>query len=79
MSQREWPADVYADSGFTGAHFDIMGGQSLYHTPRHNIVSLDLPSLQMQGNAMLAVVRHFGNRQLEPTSSEDMTMLTPSG
>jgi hypothetical protein len=33
----------------------------------------------MQGNAMLAVVRHFGNLQLEPTRGEDTTTFTPFG
>lgn len=55
---------VFAAAGFTGVHLDTVGGSTYYHNQRDSLANLDSVALQQQGDAMLALVHHFGNLPL---------------
>jgi hypothetical protein len=70
---------VFADAGYSGAHFDRVGGSTYYHSPRDNLAHLDPAALQHQGDAMLALARHFGNLPIGETRAADVIFVTLLG
>jgi hypothetical protein len=70
---------VLAAAGLTGAHFDSFSGQDRYHTMRDNFASADPRALQDEGNAMLALMRHFGSVPIDETKAEDEVFFTLFG
>jgi hypothetical protein len=62
---------AFAAAGFTGAHFDNVSGSTRYHTMRDNLANADPRALQDEGNAMVAIVRRFGNLPIDQTKAED--------
>lgn len=58
-------------AGIAGMNFAAIEGVNSYHTPMDRPDLLDPASLQHQGDIMLGLVRHFGNRDLAALSSAD--------
>lgn len=60
---------LFQDAGWPGLNFAYVDRATSYHTRLDNIENLDPRSLQDHGEYMLALVRHFGNLDLEKTST----------
>ena len=70
---------AFAAAGLTGAHFGHIAGSTRYHTMQDNLASADPRALQDEGNAMLALMRHFGNLPLGETKAADEVFFTVFG
>ncbi|HEX5975534.1 MAG TPA: M20/M25/M40 family metallo-hydrolase, partial [Rubrobacteraceae bacterium] len=70
---------AFAAAGLTGAHFDNNSGSTRYHTLRDRVTNTDPRSLQHEGNAMLALARHFGDLPIGETKAEDEVFFTVFG
>jgi hypothetical protein len=79
--RREFENDlhVYAAAGYAGAHLDVVGGSTFYHTARDSLANADLASLQHQGAAMLALARHFGSVPINAVPADDAMLLMAFG
>ena len=66
---------VFASAGYSGLHFDRVGGSTMYHTLRDNISNVDIAALQQQGDVMLALARHFGSTALDTTRADDISLV----
>jgi hypothetical protein len=63
---------AFAAAEFTGAHFDNVSGSTRYHTMGDNLANADARALQVEGNAMVALMRHFGSLPIGgETKAED--------
>lgn len=60
---------MFATAGITGAHFNVVAGSTKYHNANDSLANLDERRLQDHGNAMLALVRHFGNLPMGDTKA----------
>lgn len=70
---------VFAAAGFAGAHFNTVGGSTVYHSPRDSLATVDPRSLQDRGDVMLAVARHFGDLPIGATVADDATFYSLYG
>jgi hypothetical protein len=70
---------VFAAAGYSGAHLDVVAGNTVYHTERDSLANLDPGALQRQGAAMLALARHFGAIPLGATRADDAALVTAFG
>jgi hypothetical protein len=70
---------VFAAAGYAGGHVDVVGGTTMYHTQRDSVSNADPASLQRQGDAMLALARHFGNASIGGAQADDATILMAFG
>lgn len=70
---------VFAEAGFTGAHFNTVGGSITYHTPRDSLTAVDPRSLQDRGNVILLMARHFGDLPIGATVAEDTSFASLFG
>jgi hypothetical protein len=70
---------AFAAAGLTGAHFGNIGGSTRYHTQQDNLASADPRALQDEGDAMLALTRHFGSLPIGETKAEDEVFFTLFG
>ncbi len=70
---------AFVAAGFAGAHFDTVGGSTLYHSPRDEVARLDPRSLQDRGDVMLAVASHFGQVTLRTDEAGDLVYSSALG
>ncbi|MEL6925211.1 MAG: M28 family peptidase, partial [Bacteroidota bacterium] len=61
----------YLDKGTAGMGFVFTGNSSAYHTALDNIDQLDPRTVQQQGEATLALVRHFGQLDLNQLDTKE--------
>lgn len=62
---------VFKRAGIPGLNFAAIEGHPSYHTPLDRPELMDKASLQHQGDIMLSLVRHFGNRNLNALQATD--------
>ncbi len=62
---------VFRSIGISGLNFAFVGNLDAYHTPLDSVANLDRRSLQQQGEATLALARHFGDADLSLTRGPD--------
>ena len=67
---------AFAAAGLTGAHFGQIGGSTRYHTMQDNLANAEPRALQDEGDAMLALMRHFGDLPIGETKAEDEVFFT---
>jgi hypothetical protein len=85
MENRSWRQEfrhdlhVFAAAGYSGVHFDRVGGSTVYHTERDGLPNVDPGALQHQGAVTLALARHFGGVPLGATPAEDATLVAAFG
>jgi hypothetical protein len=70
---------VFAAAGYAGAHLDRVGGSTYYHSPRDSLAHLDPAALQRQGEAMLALARHFGDLPIGESRADDAVFFSLLG
>ena len=70
---------IFKRAGLAGLNFAYVGCWTRYHTREDSIGKLDARSLQHQGSYALALARHFGNLNLEHTTSPDAVYLSLFG
>jgi hypothetical protein len=62
---------VFKHAGMFGMNFAAIEGHPYYHTQIDTADNLDLLTLQQQGQAMLGLVRYFGNWEINNLSAQD--------
>jgi hypothetical protein len=80
---RRMPNDTdlspFKEAGLSGLNFAFLEGHSAYHSQLDTPSRLDLRSLQHHGSNALALVRHFGNQDLEALAAGDAVYFNPVG
>jgi hypothetical protein len=62
---------VFLEQGKAGLNFGWIDGFMRYHARSDDVANLDPRSLQHHGESMLALARHLGQVELEPSSTSD--------
>ncbi|MHC4973817.1 MAG: M28 family peptidase [Planctomycetota bacterium] len=60
----------FRDAGVAGFEFAYVRGSPIYHTPKDDVASVSLASLQHHGSHMLALTRTFGDLDLTDLRNE---------
>jgi len=70
---------VFKDAGLAGMNFAAAENHTSYHTQLDSVEHLNLRTMQQQGDIMLAMAQHFGQRDLSQLDGADRVYFDLAG